>query len=110
MQATQYQRDNSAMDQSQTEMPLDLIHGTFEATEVRDMLFALLNKQINSYKIKNWKSQVNEECVDGDCMSKINDLNAAKRTLSELCDEAQISRKNLRIRSHVTVEFVEKTN
>lgn len=108
MQALQYQRDQSSRDQNPAEMPLELIDGTFSPSELRDMLFALLNSQINSYKVKNWKSQVNQECPDGDCMSKMSELNEAKRILNELCEEARIYKKDLRVRSRITVEFIDK--
>ena len=108
MQAIQYQRENASTDQQQSGKTMELINGTFEANEVREMLFALMNRQINSYKIKNWKSQVNKESADDECMTRMSELNEIKRVLSELCDEAQIRRKDVRIRSHFTLELVEK--
>jgi hypothetical protein len=108
MQAIQYKQDPILSDQNAADFPVELVNGTFSGSDMREMFLALLDKQINAYKIKNWKSQVNNECPDSQCMSRIQDINDTKRLLAELCEEANIQNKEIRVRSRVTLEFVNK--
>ena len=108
MHAIQYKQDVIQSDQNAADLPVELVNGTFTGSEMREMFNALLNNQINTYKIKNWKSQVNSECPDSHCIERIRDINDTKRLLAELCKEANLQNKEIRVRSRVTLEFVDK--
>ncbi len=98
-----------AIDQSTTKanQPVEIVSGTFARDDARELLMNIVNKQINTYKIRNWGKTVNyEECCD-DSMRKINELQSMKEQLESMLTEARMLNKNVRIKSSFEIELAD---
>lgn len=86
---------------------VDVVNGTFARDDAREILLGIVNKQINSYKIRNWGSNVNYENCCTDSMQRIEDLKQMKGELEMLLNDARMLNKNIRIHSSFNIELAD---
>ncbi len=98
-----------AIDQSphSAQKTVDVVNGTFARDDAREILMGIVNKQINTYKLRNWGSTVNYEECCSDSMKRIQDLNEMKSNLESMLNEARMLNKNIRIVSNFSIELTD---
>ena len=81
----------------------ELIDGTYDGREARDLVQALIDSTINAHKLRNLTSQVNTESPNGEALQSIRDLRATREALDERLGRACTD--GLRIRLRTTIEL-----
>ena len=92
---------------ARTTQPIEILNDTFSRGDAREVLMGILDKQINSCKIRNWRSNVNSEQCCTNSMARIEELRELSGQFETLLQEARMMNKNVRIQSHFSIELID---
>ena len=83
----------------------NLIDGSFDGRDAKEMVLALIDSQIKDCKIRSLRSMVNQETPDALSQSRVEQLRAMRAEMHSALAEASSEGRSVRIRARLELEF-----
>jgi hypothetical protein len=84
---------------------ITVTNGRYTTDEANELLFRLINSELNKQKLKNYSSMISNEQPCEVASSKINELQELSSTVVNLLQKAKAEKKKINIESSFNISF-----